>query len=207
MCGSCRGTVGGKVKFAYVTVDKWYTTAKLHLYNKGKDTRPTSIRYLWSGGQYHDKYNDAHKPITVDVPKGTKKARIVALISGHGSGTDTHNCAEFCPHSHHFDVGPVGASKQYTKTHKLAAEGCLKKVPEGVVPNQFGTWPYPRAGWCPGWDVKLWSADITASIKPGEKVELRYKSLLFGKNYTPKWTGKGDYKPVIKMRSWIVFEQ
>jgi len=75
------------------------------------------------------------------------------------------------------------------------------------VPNQFGTWPFPRAGWCPGWDVKLWTADVTDNLKPGAKVQIACKRLLFGKNYAPKWTGKGDYKPVIKMRSWIVFEK
>jgi hypothetical protein len=194
---------GGKQKFAYVTVDKWIVTAKLHLHNAGKATRPTSLVPLWNGGQYHEKYNDAQKTFTVDVPKSTKGAKFVALISGHGSGTDTKNCAEFCAHSHHFMVG----AKEFVKNHPLPNEGCLKKINLGVTPNQFGTWPYARAGWCPGWDVKLWSADITAAITPGTKATLNYKSLLSGNNYVPKWTGKGDYKPVIKMRSWIVFEE
>ena len=194
---------GGKQRFAYLTVDKWIVTARLRLYNSGKPTKPTSIQYLWNGGQYHDKYNDNHKPKKVKVPAGMKKARIVALISGHGSGTDTKNCAEFCAHSHHFSVG----GKEVVKQHPLVANGCLKKVPQGVVPNQFGTWPFARAGWCPGWDVKLWTADITAGLQPGKEAEISYKSLLGGKNYVPQWTGKGDYKPVIKMRSWIVFEQ
>ena len=201
---------GGKQRFAYATVDKWITTAKLWLHNAGKKTRPTSIQFLWTGGQYNEKYNDAHKPITVTVPANTKKARIVTLLSGHGSATDTYNCAEFCPHSHHFSVktkGASGAGAQAVKNHQLVNEGCLKLINQGVVPNQFGTWPYARAGWCPGWDVKLWTADVTAGIKAGEQAEIQYKSLLFGKNFTPNWTGKGDYKPVIKMRSWIVFEQ
>ena len=73
------------------------------------------------------------------------------------------------------------------------------------MPNQYGTWPFDRAGWCPGWDVKLWTAEV--DVTPGQDLELRYKSLIFGKNYVPKWGGSGDYKPVIKMRSWLVWHK
>ena len=35
------------------------------------------------------------------------------------------------------------------------------KVHLGVVPNQYGTWPYGRAGWCPGQQVEWWEVDVT----------------------------------------------
>ena len=35
------------------------------------------------------------------------------------------------------------------------------QVSLGVVPNQYGTWPFGRAGWCPGQHVDWWEVDVT----------------------------------------------
>jgi len=196
---------GGKQKFRYVTVDKYYLTAKLHLANQGKKTRPFAIVALYKGAQFNEKYNSKFKAKKIAVPAGTKKAYISALITGHGSGTDSENCAEFCNHTHHFSVG----GKTVVKSHAKAktSSGCANEVKSGVVPNQYGTWPYGRAGWCPGQDVKLWNADISDAIEVGKDAEFTYKALFKGKVYVPKWSGTGSYKPVIKMTSWVVFEK
>ena len=39
---------------------------------------------------------------------------------------------------------------------------------EGVKPNQYGTWGYGRAGWCPGMDVAPYIIDITNQIEIGD---------------------------------------
>ncbi len=196
---------GGKVRFRYDTPDGWLLTTSLRLSTAAKATRPTTLVPLWHGEQYDEKYNSLFKPIDVAVPATAKVVKIVALITGHGSGTDTLNCAEFCPHEHIFSVG----GKTFTKTHALAGTpaGCQQQAVTGAIPNQYGTWPYGRAGWCPGMDVAVWSADITAAVKPGTTATLSYQALLNGKPYVPVWTGGGDYKPVIRMSSWVEFEE
>ena len=196
---------GGKVRFRYDTPDGWLLTTSLRLSNQGKATRPTAMQPLWHGEQYDEKYNSLFKPIDVAVPANAKAVKIVAIITGHGSGTDTQNCAEFCAHAHIFTVG----GKDFTKTHELASTptGCQGQVLDGAIPNQYGTWPYGRAGWCPGMDVRVWTADVTAQAKAGTTVTFSYKALLGGKPFVPVWTGQGDYKPVIRMSSWVEFEE
>ncbi len=196
---------GGKVRFRYDTPDGWLLTTTLRLSHAGKATRPTAMVPLWRGQEYDQNYNGLFQPIDVAVPASAKVVKIVAIITGHGSGTDTLNCAEFCQHEHIFTVG----GKTFVKTHQLAGTpaGCQQQVLTGAIPNQYGTWPYGRAGWCPGMDVAVWTADITAQAKPGTTVSVSYQALLDGKPFVPVWTGGGDYKPVIRMSSWVEFEQ
>ncbi len=196
---------GGKFRFRYDTPDGWLLTASLRLSSQKKQTRPTSIVPLWHGEQFDQDYNSKFKPIDVAVPATAKNAKIVAIITGHGSATDSLNCAEFCDHDHLFTVG----GKTFTKSHALAgtAQGCLQQVSIGAIPNQFGTWPYGRAGWCPGMDVAVWTADVTAQVKAGTTATISYQALIGGKPFVPQWTGQGDYKPVIRMSSWVEFEE
>ncbi|MFT7623610.1 MAG: hypothetical protein ACI9WU_002793 [Myxococcota bacterium] len=196
---------GGAQRFAYVTVDKYVLTARLLLSNQGKEKRPTSIVQLYTTKQFNETYNDNFEPLTVAVPKSATGAKIVSLMSGHGSGTDSQNCAEFCPHSHHFQVN--GTEVVHTTEVAGTQWGCLNQIKDGTVPNQYGTWPFGRAGWCPGMDVKLFVADVSEAITPGQDATISYEGKLFGQDYAPEWTGGGDYKPVIKLNSWIVFEE
>ena len=46
----------------------------------------------------------------------------------------------------------------------LLSTGCESEVSNGVVANKYGSWPYGRAGWCAGQDVKQWSHDITSWV-------------------------------------------
>lgn len=48
-------------------------------------------------------------------------------------------------------VVPIGAGSR----------GAAAQVSFGVVPNQYGTWPFGRAGWCPGQHVDWWEVDVT----------------------------------------------
>ena len=72
-----------------------------------------------------------------------------------------------------------------------------------MVANQFGSWPFGRAGWCPGQDVKIWRYDITDLVVDGDNT-ISHRGLLNGKDYTPTVTNSG-YMPEIVMSSWIVF--
>ena len=197
---------GGKTRFRWYTVDGWRVTANLR-FTKGDAAipKPFAAVALYGTEQFNQTYNGKFAPMKIAVPAGTKSAKLVALITGHGSATDTFNCAEFCNFTNHFTVG--GTEHSLAHPEAGTATGCLTRVNQGVLPNQYGTWPYGRAGWCPGWDVKPWVVDVTANLKAGSDVEVSYKALLGGKVFTPVPTGQGDYAPVIKMSSYLVFEK
>ncbi len=124
----------------------------------------------------------------------------MAVISGHGFGADTANCAEFCNHTHHFVVNGV----EHIKAHPEAGtdEGCVDQVAVGTTPNQFGTWFFGRGGWCPGLDIPPWVVDVTADVTPGETASIAYQGLLDGEPYDPDLTG-GTFYPRIDMVSWL----
>jgi hypothetical protein len=105
------------------------------------------------------------------------------------------NCSEFCAHNHRIQVGdgPV-----HEKDHSVAdvRRGCENEVRSGVVPNQFGTWPFGRAGWCPGLEVQPWRVDLTEELTPGSTQSIRYGSDVRGR------PGTGGN---IRMVSWLVY--
>jgi hypothetical protein len=178
-------------------------TLTFRLSNRSKGAVPVEFVPLWKGGWFNLDYNPAHPPIEVDIPDGAKRVEIVAYITGHGFAWDKANCAEFCNHQHHFTVNGT----TYKKEHPEAGtnSGCLLRVPEGVTPNQFGTWPLGRGGWCPGLDVAPWVADLTAAVHTGTNT-IEYRALYFNQPYDPKPSpdGGGATPGNIAMSSYLV---
>ena len=123
---------------------------------------PFKIEPLFRGGTFDADYNSKYSPFNFVKPSGTDRVKLVAVITGHGS--DNNNCAEFCVTSHHF---VVNRKQNYTRVFSNAgtALGCADRVPEGVVPNEHGTWLYGRDGWCDGQEVVPWVVDITSSLQ------------------------------------------
>jgi len=173
---------GGKKKLRWYASRQWdprpanyIATLSLRFSNSGKGMRPVAATKLFEGGSLNWNYAAAHPPVKVDIPTGTKKAELYALITGHGAETD--QCAEFCNHTHHFTLN--GGSK-----HSLdfpmakSSDGCRKRVEEGVVPNQHGTWYFGRGGWCPGLDVRPFLADVTKDANPGGENTFSYEALV-----------------------------
>jgi hypothetical protein len=196
---------GGKRRIRYDASGQTYLmNVSLRFMNKGSGMHPTSAIKLWGGGPFYQDYNKGKTPVTFQLPPNTKKTQLFSFITGHGFGNDLANCAEFCNHTHHFSVN---GGKEYVKKHPEAGTGtgCAIKVPQGVIPNQFGTWPFGRGGWCPGWDVAPFMPDVTADTKPGENV-ITYKALYYGKDYEPKPAPKPNgFGANINMSSWLVF--
>ena len=77
----------------------------------------------------------------------------------------------------------------------------LETIAQGVIPNQYGTWGYGRAGWCAGQDVKLWKYDISHWINPTGTNELLYQGLFNGAQYQ-----ETSNNPYIVGTVWIVYE-
>jgi hypothetical protein len=200
---------GGAVRMHLSPGHKYIIDLSFRLSNTGKPDKADELVYLYDGGSFNLSYNKKFEPKTVSIPDDVKRVELVTLITGHGWGKELANCAEFCLHTHHFTIN----GKAYVRKHDKAyspgnANGCAKHVSEGVVPNQYGTWPLGRAGWCPGFDVKPWIKDVSSSITPGEDAVISYKGLFLGKDYEPKPSKDPNpqgFGANIWMNSWLVY--
>ena len=83
----------------------------------------------------------------------------------------------------------------------------LETIVQGVVPNQFGTWGYGRAGWCPGMDVAPYIIDITDYISIGEENVIQYDACrVVGNSCLTPPTCQGDgYCPEVAMSSYLIY--
>ena len=162
--------------------------------------------YAFSGGQFDGTYNDESKynrQLNFTVPSWAQSVKIVATITGHGFNKDNANCAEFCDHEHHYFMNSQTTYEWHPIVHD--SEGCEKEVGNGVVANQFGSWPFGRAGWCAGQDVKQWTYDISSwSDMQGGNNHLTYKGYFNGQEYVPS-DGIGNGARQIRAVIWVVF--
>ena len=131
------------------------------------------------------------------------------MITGHGFGKDTANCAEFCNHEHRYIMNGQVTQEDHpmtgNSTHSSDNEGCAKEMHDGALANQLGSWPYGRAGWCAGQDVKPWTFDITSWIDwNGGANNLRYQGLYDGQNYVPQNEQSGANQN-IHANIWVVY--
>ncbi len=194
---------GGKFRFKLeVWSDQYKNYLSFRLFNKQNQKAPTKLIPLFSGVPHFDEtYNTAYKTKKIEIPSTATKVKIVAFVTGHGNGSEAENCAEFCPFDSVFSVN----NQKFTKSNPDAStnRGCANKVNIGAVPNQYGSWPFGRAGWCPGMDVKLWETDISKAIKKDSENNFDLKAYLNGKDYIPKVTNPKGYRAEINTTSYL----
>jgi hypothetical protein len=112
-------------------------------------------------------HGDPAQPIalstSVTLPAAASSATLRSFVTGHGQG-NKDNCAEFCALEHRFDIGGD------TRKRTVWRDDCR----ETAVPDQQGTWQYPRAGWCPGALVTPWTEDIQSASAAGAQLDIGY---------------------------------
>ena len=144
---------------------------------------PYKIEPLFRGGTFDKNYNTKYSPIKFTIPDDCARVKLVATITGHGS--DNNQCGEFCVTSHHFVVNVNHTNSEIFKKAGTAT-GCAERVPEGVVPNEHGTWLYGRDGWCDGQEVTPWVVDITQQVTFGGATNtIRYYGWFNGTDPNP----------------------
>ncbi|MEC7260873.1 MAG: peptide-N-glycosidase F-related protein [Candidatus Thermoplasmatota archaeon] len=193
-------------RFRYKGANKGDLTIKFLFSNWGSGERAFDAEFGFTGGQFDGTYNNESRyvrSLNFTVPSETTRVEIVATITGHGFQQDDANCAEFCDHQHHYYMD----SHHTYEWHPIVYSntGCENEVNNGVVANQFGSWPFGRAGWCAGQDVKQWSFDITSWVDMnGQNNELTYRGLFNGQEYNPTGeSSKGGRNIVAEI--WVVF--
>jgi len=168
---------------------------ELRLYDEvDDDDSPTHSVHMdgWTGIGLQAVYDEWVELVEVTPPPGTTKVALWNLATTHGGG-GSGGCAEFCtteqilyvndqPHEHVWEQKDVW--------------DCAARVDQGVTPNQWGTWYFDRASWCPGWTGELWEADLTAAfdLDGPNRLEL-----------TATQDGEFPYTGDLPANPWLVF--
>lgn len=179
---------GGAHTYRYETNGPYTIDVSLRFSNQGKAATPSETVYAFNGGE-HD------LPWTLDVPADARKVELATIISQHGM--DSENCGEFCDIQHHFTINGNTADEVVIEFPE-AGNGyeCQADTAIGTVPNQYGTWWYGRAGWCPGKEVPTDMNDITDQLTPGAENTIVYTRTRNGGTYNG-----GAH---VLLNSWVV---
>ena len=125
------------------------------LFIEGNPPRlPLSVENIWQWGNY--KYGElladsvlAEKEVI--LPKGSQ-FRLLARISGHGHHGSS-NCCEWMNKTHSY----------LFNGYEVATWNVWKDCGANAIAPQGGTWPFDRAGWCPGTKVDEFHFDFSGS--------------------------------------------
>ncbi len=187
-------------------------TLRLRFYEGDTSTgTPQEIYPLWNGTVQFNPDYDENRPVNVfSVPNNATKVEFVSYITGHGWGSSgCFNCCEFCNTRHIFSVN--GGVYEFNQEFPDASSSnhCMNPntiQSTGVIPNQYGTWGYGRAGWCPGRDVEPYTMDITNYVAIGDENVMDYNACrVLGNSCVAPPTCAGDgYCPEIAMSSYII---
>ena len=193
-------------EFNYWQPNAYGLTIKLFFWNENKEYTPVGAEYLHGATRkFNLDYNNifgSGNPFGYNVTENTDKVEIVTFFTGHGHSSTDENCAEFCNHQHEFIVNG-NTLDLLEHPNGGTPYGCYNRVNEGVSANQYGTWVYGRAGWCPGQDVEYNRIDITSQSNVGDN-QVSYRGLYQGEEYDPSVTDPDGYLPEIKLRMWII---
>ena len=188
---------GGTRRFRLSISDPWEVTLSLRFSNQGKAARPVETTPLFAGQYTFDEsYNANYPPITLPVPADAVKVELATVLTGHGMSPPA-NCCEFANTDHHFIVNGIDNVQDFPIVDDQ--RGCMGRIDEGTVPNQYGTWWYGRAGWCPGKHVEMVMTDVTDEVNLGEDNTFEYEGFYQGAPYT----GGTDWRH-IHLTSWLV---
>ncbi len=140
----------------------WLISVKFVFY-PGPDRRPDQVipvhgvRYITVGETAPGAtVDDQTPPFDLALPPGASRIEARLITTGHSFG-NTYNCAEFC-----------------MMRQDLYVNGTLHSVlpwrndcRQNPVSDQYGTWTYPRNGWCPGAVAVGSGIDLTGTALEG----------------------------------------
>ena len=136
---------------------------------------PISIQNIYPLGEYDGHYgytyeygdiveNKVLKPRKIDLSPAASHFSIKSIISGHGHEGPNY-CCEWVEKSHYFFINEL-------KEHSWKV---WKDCGNNPIYPQGGTWPYDRAGWCPGTKVDEMVFDLTYLVNPGQTIAFDYE--------------------------------
>ena len=191
----------GRYNFRFTVDGDYYVNNLDFIFVEKKESGKNTLVPLFNQTtQFDENHNSQFEPMNIEISEEIKKAKIFAYITGHGNGSEEANCAEFCQFESVFTVNGSDFKILFDKAG--TSDGCFEEVKNGTVPNQYGSWPYGRAGWCPGKNVTLLEADITDALTSGTNV-FSYAAYLNGEVYIPVVTDENGYRAEIYLSSYL----
>ncbi len=162
---------GGTRRLAAYSIDPYELTLDFRLSTQGVP-KPAATEVVWRGFPGMDDNYLANFPSReVWIPANATHTELSVVVTGHGMSPGL-NCAEFCDTKHIFTVNGVTQTISFPQTGEL--EDCQDQTFSGTIPNQYGTWWYGRANWCPGKVVAPLVLDFTDAVTPGSFADVSY---------------------------------
>ncbi len=145
------------------------------LFIKGKPARKViSVENVYPYGEYkyeHLATDSLLKERVINLSEEAEAFRLKATISGHGH-SGSNNCCEWDSKSHTYRLNGW-------HTYKWIV---WKDCGNNPIYPQGGTWPFDRAGWCPGEKVDEHEFELTSMVDPGDTITLDYSIEPFRNN-------------------------
>jgi hypothetical protein len=138
------------------------------LFIKGKPVREVlDIVNIYPYGSY--KYweladDSVLKSQKIHLLPEAKAYRLKARISGHGHA-GPRNCCEWDSKTHSY----------YINKWDHFRWNVWKDCGNNAIYPQGGTWPFDRAGWCPGTKVDEYEFELTPKVKSGDTIDFNYQ--------------------------------
>lgn len=137
------------------------------IFIKGTPPRDVfSVKNIYPYAEYKYEYlatDSLLKETAIVLSEEASEFSIKATISGHGH------------------AGPYNCCEWDSKTHTYRFNGwetfrwnVWKDCGNNPIYPQGGTWPFDRAGWCPGTKVDVYEFDLTPKVSPGDTLLLDY---------------------------------
>ena len=116
----------------------------------------------------HHKYstlsdNEILKETKLRLLPEAKGFKMKAVISGHGH-FGPRNCCEWDSKTHTY----------YMNRYRFFRWNVWKDCGNNPIHPQGGTWPFDRAGWCPGTKVDEYEFELTPFVKAGDSIAIDY---------------------------------
>ena len=137
------------------------------LFIKGKPVRDIlSVENIYPYGNY--KYEELANDSVLKAKKiylmpDAKSYKLKAIISGHGHA-GPRNCCEWDSKTHSY----------YINDWEHFRWNVWKDCGNNPIYPQGGTWPFDRAGWCPGTKVDEYEFELTPFVKSGDTIDFDY---------------------------------
>ncbi|MFK8165372.1 MAG: LamG-like jellyroll fold domain-containing protein [Lewinella sp.] len=176
----------------------WLLNANLELV-KGNSPVYQKTSPLWST-QYHvygdPGIEDDLPELTRSIEAQTTDSHFRLTMSGHGQG-NTNNAAEFSNQTHRLML-----EGELATVHNLWKGDCL----QNECANQFGSWEFNRAGWCPGQAVQPFIFDLGGDLFAGTDITLDYELQPYTNLLNTNYDDMGHTEPFYRIAAYIVEE-
>ena len=144
--------------------------------------------YPYSDYKYEYLVNDSLlKETELILNTNASAFRIKSIVSGHGHA-GPRNCCEWDSKTHTW----------YTQGHELFRWNVWTDCGNNPIHPQGGTWPFDRAGWCPGSIVDEHEFELTPYFNPGDTIKLDYGI----ENYTDTGEKDGTFRMTHQLISY-----